>query len=125
MSGLASIAAMEILHLALASDWDDAVAAGRYAVSTRGATLEQVGFIHCSLPEQLPRVAAFVYADVTEPLVVLTMDRDELEAGGTVVIFEDGGDGEDFPHVYGAIDPAWVENVRPAHMVDGALVIEA
>lgn len=115
---------MEILHLALASDWADAVASGRYAVSTRGATLDEVGFIHCSLAEQLPRVAAFVYADVDEPLVVLTMDRDDLEAGGTVVIFEDGGDGEEFPHVYGAIDPEWVTMVRPARMVDGALIID-
>lgn len=114
---------MEILHLALASDWADAQATGRYAVSTRGATLEQVGFIHCSLPEQLPRVAAFVYSDVTDDLVVLVMDRDELEAGGTVVLFEDGGDGELFPHVYGPIDPEWVDEVRPARMVDGALVI--
>lgn len=114
---------MEILHLALASDWSAAQASGRYDVSTRGATLDEVGFIHCSLPEQLPRVAAFVYSDVAEELVVLVMDRDELEAGGTVVLFEDGGDGELFPHVYGAIDPAWVDEVRPARMVDGALVV--
>ena len=115
---------MQIFHLAFASDWEAAVTAGSYRVSTRGASLDEVGFIHCSLAEQLPRVAAFVYADVDEPLVVLTLDTEELEAGGTVVIFEDGGAGEDFPHVYAAIDPSWVEEVRPARMVDGALLID-
>ena len=41
-----------IFHLALVSDWDAARAAGEYTVSTRGATVAEVGFVHCSTAAQ-------------------------------------------------------------------------
>lgn len=117
-----------ILHLALASDWDTAVAAGSYRVSTRGLTLDEVGFIHCSTPAQVEGVAARFYADITEPLLVLVLNADAVREAGTDVRFE-GGDGENaeggelFPHIYGPIDPDWVIEARPAAMIDGALVV--
>ncbi len=115
---------MEIWHLAVRSHWEAARTAGEYAVSTRGMNLDEVGFIHASLPHQLPAVAEFVYSDEDAPLCVLVLDTQLIEAAGTEVRFEDGGDGELYPHVYGAIDPAWVISVRSAHFdEDGRLEV--
>lgn len=105
---------MRILHIARRADWDDAVRVGAYRVSTRGASLEQVGFIHASLPEQVADVAGFLYRDADDELCVLVMDEDAIRSAGTDVRREDGGDGALYPHVYGPIDPAWVTEVRPA-----------
>jgi len=113
---------MTILHLALESEWVAALAVGSYRVSTRGLTVDQVGFIHCSTPAQVARVAELFYSDVVEPLRVLEMDPDEIRAAGTEVRFEDGGNGELFPHIYGPLDPTWVREAQPARMADGRLV---
>lgn len=115
---------MTILHLALEPDWTAAVAAGSYRVSTRGLSLDEVGFIHCSTPEQVAKVAALFYSDVTEPLRLLAIDADAVRASGTRVVFEEGGNGEMFPHIYGPIDPAWVREATPARIVKGLLVVD-
>lgn len=104
---------MVILHLATAADWNAAVASGRYAVSTRGKTLEQVGFIHCSTQEQLVEVAGAVWAGSPDQLVVLELGEDLVRQAGVEVRYEDGGNGTLYPHIYGAIDPAWVREIRP------------
>jgi len=116
---------MEMWHLALTRDWEAAVAAGEYRISTRGATVDDVGFVHCSLPQQAPAVAARFYSDVSVPLAILVMDTDEVRAAGTDVRFDDVGNGESFPHIYGPMDPAWVHRVVPARMADGVLTIDA
>lgn len=115
---------MTIIHIALASDWDSAVAAGSYRKSTRDLMLDEVGFIHCSTPAQLAGVVTRFYANVTEPLRILEMDAQRVRASGTDVVFEGGGSGELFPHIYGPIDPAWVRQETPAHIVDGVLVAD-
>lgn len=114
---------MTILHLALASDWEAAKASGSYRVSTRGFSVDEVGFIHCSTPAQVDGVAARFYADVTDPLTLLVMDEETVRASGTAVRFEDAGNGDLYPHVFGAIDPAWVIEERPAAIVGGALAV--
>ena len=43
----------ELLHITERACWQEAVGTGEYRVSTRGVTLEQEGFIHCSLRHQL------------------------------------------------------------------------
>ncbi len=113
---------MMIVHLALASDWEAAIATGSYGRSTQDLTLDEVGFIHCSTPEQVPGVVARFYSHITEPLCILEMDAEAVRASGTEVVFEGGGSGELFPHIYGAIDPAWVRRATPAHIVNGLLV---
>ncbi|GIG19411.1 hypothetical protein Cch01nite_01350 [Cellulomonas chitinilytica] len=105
---------MGLWHLAHRADWDAACAAGTYRVSTRGRTLDEVGFVHASRPAQLAHVAEAVYADDPEDLVVLVLDEALVGAAGVPVIEEDGGTGELFPHVYGPIDPSWVTEVLPA-----------
>lgn len=93
---------MEIYHLALASDWHAARAAGDYRVSTRGRTLDQEGFVHCSHADQWEGVRAAFYADLTEPLLLLTIDTDRLTSP---VVEEEVPDSDrPFPHVYGPID---------------------
>ena len=105
---------MTILHIARRADWDEALRSGSYRVSTLGATLDRVGFIHGSFPDQVAQVAEFLYADEDDELCVLVLDEDAIRAAGTEVRLEDGGDGTLYPHVYGPIDPAWVVDVRAA-----------
>jgi uncharacterized protein (DUF952 family) len=91
-----------IFHVALASDWEAAQAAGEYAVSTRGRTLPEEGFIHASRADQWAGVRSRFYADVAEPLVLLEIDPSLLTA--EVRDERPPGTDETFPHVYGPID---------------------
>ncbi len=95
-----------ILHLALPDDWAAAFGDGVYTMSTRGRTLAEEGFIHCSRPDQVEGVANRFYADVDQ-LVLLAIDtelvgaeiRDEPPAPGSP---------ERFPHLYGPLPLAAV-----------------
>jgi uncharacterized protein (DUF952 family) len=110
---------MSLLHIARARDWDAAVVSGEYGVSTRGALLDEVGFIHASSSLQVAAVAAFAYADEPDALVVLVIDEDALREHDIVVRYQDGGNGTLFPHVFGHLGPSFVSEVRPAGFVDG------
>ncbi|AJE83123.1 MULTISPECIES: DUF952 domain-containing protein [Streptomyces] len=102
-----------LLHLTERSLWEAAKASGTYEWSTRGRTLAEVGFIHCSARHQLPRVAAFLYGSYQGPdeLVVLVVDPTRLTAP---IRHEPGSpDSEEtFPHVYGAIEVGAVVGVE-------------
>lgn len=102
---------MHVFHLALASDWAEAQEAGRYTTSTRGRTLEQEGFIHCSHDFQVAAVRRAFYGDVTEPLVLLTVDTDLLDVPWR--LDEVPGSRHPFPHVYGPLDVSAVVAVVP------------
>lgn len=115
---------MEMRHIALASDWEAATAAGSYQIATRGVTLDEEGFIHCAFPDQVADVAARYFADVTEDLVVLVIDGEEVEAGGIAVLVDEV-DGVGYPHIYGPLYPECVTAVLPARMEDGQLVVES
>jgi uncharacterized protein (DUF952 family)/uncharacterized membrane protein YeaQ/YmgE (transglycosylase-associated protein family) len=101
-----------IFHLALASDWEAARAAGSYTISTRGRSLAEEGFIHASRGDQWPGVRARFYGDVTEPMVLLQIDTDRL---GVPVVEEPAVPGatETFPHIYGPLDPSAVVRAIP------------
>ena len=114
---------MSIFHIAHVSDWQDALESGSYRVSTRDAMIHEVGYIHASRDrDQVSRVAMFVYSDDPLPLCVLELDESAISAAGVTIRFEDGGDGEDFPHVYGALDPRWVTAVLRARFEEGTFV---
>jgi glutathione S-transferase len=102
---------VRIFHIATQTDWEAARLAGTYTTSTYGVTLEQEGFVHCSRADQWPAVLTRFYADVTEPLVLLTIDADLV---GVPLVEEPPAPGiaETFPHLYGALDPAAVVEVR-------------
>ncbi len=92
-----------IYHLALAGDWAAARATGEYRISTRGLTLEQVGFLHASYAHQIAATHQRFYADAG-PLRLLTIDPHRLAALGLPLRAEAApGSGELFPHVYGAL----------------------
>ena len=90
-----------IFHIAEATEWDAAVPSGVYRRSTRGRTLDEVGFIHCSHRHQVERVANAAYRDAGR-LYLLSIDPDRL---GDTVLREDLADGgvESFPHLYGPL----------------------
>jgi glutathione S-transferase len=90
-----------IFHLALPDDWAAAFGDGEYRMSTRGVTLEQEGFIHCSTRAQMEDTANRFYSDLDQ-LVVLTVIPRLVPAR---IVFEPPAPGIDtlFPHVYGPI----------------------
>lgn len=101
-----------ILHLALAADWRTARARGEYRVSTIGRTLDEEGFIHASADTaQLHGVAARYYADIREPLLVLTIDQDLLPAPVRLEVPD--GATEAFPHIYGPVPVSAVISATP------------
>jgi uncharacterized protein (DUF952 family) len=106
-----------IFHIAFERDWTAAVHTGEYRVSTRAATLEDIGFIHAGFEDQVSSVGTARYHDVTEPLVVLVIDVHQLDVPVVVENLE-GGD-EAFPHIYGPLPVRAVVAVRAAR-IDGA-----
>ncbi|MFF7170373.1 DUF952 domain-containing protein [Streptomyces pseudovenezuelae] len=99
-----------IVHLTERSLWEEARARGTYEISTRGRTLQEEGFIHCSTREQLPGTAARFFAGVPD-LVLLVIDPARLDVPLKYEAPEPGA--EEFPHVYGPIPVAAVVDVEP------------
>jgi uncharacterized protein (DUF952 family) len=107
---------MSIFHIAHTDDWHAAQVSGEYRISTRGATIEQVGFIHASTAVQLAGVAERFYATDDADLLVLELDEDAIRAAGVELTYEDVGNGELFPHIYGPIRPTYVVQAREARV---------
>ena len=96
-----------LFHLALADDWQAAQGSGSYRISTRGMTLRQVGFIHCSWREQVDATYQRFYADAGE-VVLLEIDPAAVNAPLRADAIPTG---ELFPHLYGPLNPAAVQSV--------------
>ena len=105
---------MAIFHIAHASEWEAARASGEYSTSTRGMSLEDVGFIHASSASQVAGVANSFFRDDAEQLVVLEIDERGLD-----VRWEEGGQGERFPHIYQALPSASVVAALPCGFAGG------
>ncbi len=104
-----------LYHIAMPDDWAAAQRTGRYTASTRGRTLAEEGYIHCSFAEQVTATATRFYGDVEE-VVLLEIDPEQLSSA---VVSEDlVGSGEAFPHVYGPIDVAAVVSATPSPPAD-------
>ena len=106
-----------VLHLAEVAHWEQALQTGEYRWSTLGRTLEEEGFIHCSVREQLPGVLSRHYAAYPGDLLLLTVEPALL---GSPLRWDvvDSAAGERFPHLYGPITPDAVtatELLRPPH----------
>ena len=94
-----------LYHLALRAEWNTARSTGSYQRSTRGQSLEEVGFIHLSSAHQVEVTAQRFYADVPPgELLLLTIDPARLAVAGLEVRLELApGTGELFPHLYGPL----------------------
>ncbi|MGW4231987.1 DUF952 domain-containing protein [Streptomyces sp. NPDC004980] len=102
----------QLLHLTEAPLWEAARATGTYEMSTRGRTVHEEGFIHCSLSHQLPGVARALYGDDGGgDLVVLVIDPGRLRVPVRYEALTPGG--EEFPHIYGPLPVDAVVEVRP------------
>jgi glutathione S-transferase len=94
-----------LYHLALRGEWAEALRDGSYRRSTRGRSLEEVGFIHLSAAHQVEATAQRFYADLPPgQVLLLSLDPQRLAAAGLKLIEEPApGSGELFPHLYGAL----------------------
>ena len=108
-----------IFHIADAEDWSAAQTAGEYRMSTRGRTLVDVGFIHCSHRHQVERVANAAYRGAA-PLVLLTIDPHLV---GAEIREESAGGVETFPHVYGPLPVGAVVTVARFAPAAGGLFV--
>lgn len=110
---------MLIFHIATEADWLAAEASGEYTTSTYGVTLEDEGFIHLSRDSQAGMVLDNYYADVTEPLTLLTVDTDFVSSSWQ---FDPVPGAElSFPHIYGPLNVDAVVEVTPlAKDTDGS-----
>ena len=103
-----------LYHLALGPEWQAARADGLYRRSTRGRSLEEVGFIHLSNAHQVEATAALFYGDLPAGAVLLlTIDPQRLAAAALEVRFEQAGGGEPFPHLYGPLPLEAVLRAEP------------
>ena len=103
-----------LYHLALGPEWQAARTDGVYRRSTRGRSLEEVGFIHLSNAHQVEATAALFYGDLPAGAVLLlTIDPQRLAAAGLEVRFEQAGGGEPFPHLYGPLPLGAVLRAEP------------
>ncbi len=100
----------DLYHITERAIWEAAAATGEYRTSTRGVTLDQQGFIHCSLRHQLRPVAESFYGGVDD-LVVLVIDSTRLTAPLRFESPEPGA--EEFPHLYGPLPTGAVTAVLP------------
>lgn len=93
---------MNIFHLAVEPAWQQAQLTGTYTTSTLGLDLSDVGFIHCSQPEQVDGVFARYYGAVTDPVIRLTIDTDLLVSPWR--LDDVPGQALPFPHIYGPLN---------------------
>jgi uncharacterized protein (DUF952 family) len=100
----------ELLHITERATWTAAAPAGEYRRSSRGLTLEEQGFIHCSLRHQLRGVAEHIYADADD-LVVLVIDDTRLSV--PVRYEAPAPDDDEYPHIYGPLPVHAVTEVIP------------
>jgi len=99
-----------IYHIAMAADWEQALAVGEYSTSTRGRTLAEQGFIHASTARQLTGVANSFYQGAPD-LLLLVIDAELLTA--PLRYDEVPGSAEPFPHIYGPLNTGAVIQALP------------
>lgn len=84
------------------SIWQQAQKSGEYTQSTLDSTLEEVGFIHCSFPDQTIEIANRRFSD-RDNLVLLLIDEDKVKAPVKHEAALSGRAGT-FPHIYGPLN---------------------
>ena len=98
-----------IFHIADRDRWLAAQADGACTASTLGRELAEEGFIHLSTADQVAGVRERYYQGVPN-LVLLHIDETVLTA--PLVYEQPEGATEEFPHLYGPLNPNAVVNVE-------------
>jgi uncharacterized protein (DUF952 family) len=94
-----------IYHITRSEQWIQSSPTGSYS----GDTLATEGFIHCSTLQQVVRTAnAFFHGQ--PGLILLCIDSSKVEPA---IKYEDAGNGELFPHIYGPLNIEAVSEVLP------------
>jgi glutathione S-transferase len=93
---------MLIFHVATHADWSGALLEDGYRMSTRGKSLDAVGFIHCSRYYQVDDILKQLYGDYEGRLTLLTINPRRLESPWR--LDDVPGAAMSFPHVYGPIN---------------------
>ncbi len=92
-----------IFHITPRQQWESAQVIGSY----RGDTLDTEGFIHCSRLEQVVKVANRFYAGqsglVLLSLATLAVSAKQRARLQSELRYE-AADGDEFPHLYGALN---------------------
>ena len=84
-----------ILHITTRRDWERAKKVGIYKTQS----LEKQGFIHCSYPDQLVKVADANYPG-RKDLVLLCIESNRVRAD----VHEEGAGDESYPHIFGSLN---------------------
>lgn len=85
-----------ILHITTRSQWQHAEKLGEY----RADSLASEGFIHCSVPAQIPGVVHRFFQGQTN-LLLLCIDSTRVQAD---IRYDAIATGEKFPHIYGVLN---------------------
>ncbi len=85
-----------ILHITQRKQWQQAQLIGSYSDNS----LESEGFIHCSTPQQVLKVANRFFSH-QQGLVLLVIDAERVQAD---IRYEAGEENEKFPHIYGILN---------------------
>jgi uncharacterized protein (DUF952 family) len=101
-----------LIHVTSSEAWENQRSSGRYFPPGFDAE----GFIHCCHRSQLERVLGDHFATQDEVLL-LVLDSSVITAD---VRYERAANGDDYPHIYGPIEPSAVTQVIPASRVNGA-----
>jgi uncharacterized protein (DUF952 family) len=108
-----------ILHATSRVAWEEARTVGTYTAPS----LADEGFIHCSTPEQMTRVAESMLRGQTG-LVLLCIDESRVAADVRYEGYRE--DGPRFPHVYGPLNlDAIVEIIDFPARSDGTFELPA
>jgi uncharacterized protein (DUF952 family) len=102
-----------IYHIATAPDWEHARSVGEYAISTRGRTLAEQGFIHGSTAEQVAPVANLIYKGMPD-LLVLVIDPSRVRP--EIRYDQVPGWESPFPHIYGPLNTDAVVKTCPLEL---------
>jgi uncharacterized protein (DUF952 family) len=84
-----------ILHITKREQWEQAELSKVYS----GDTLDSDGFIHCSTPQQVVKVANALFHG-QEGLVLLCIESDKVRAK---IKYESSEGRERYPHIYGPL----------------------
>jgi uncharacterized protein (DUF952 family) len=100
-----------IVAIAEQNEWQKALKSGSYTKSTIDSDLTDVGFLHCSLPEQTIAIANRHFRG-RQNLILLFIDPDKVDAP---VKYEGALSGRPgtFPHIYGPLNCNAVHGSAP------------